>query len=457
MRRDGAPRRQTLIFIIFLTFLAVHACAPRADDFLGRRPPKGQIEKLTRRTTASMNSVETGRPIPYGHGVRGEQVRPANPAYDRTAPGEDPYFDRRLPSASDGTYTHEPAQTFNVALILPLSGDYAMLGRQMLQAAQLALFNLKDPAVNIMPYDDKSDPVTGAQAFREAQKHDVDAVLGPLFRPVADAVSDAARGSGVPIVSFSNDTGVTAKGAYAFGMLPQTQYERMANFALSQRIRDFSLLAPNNAYGGAALGATRRALQGRPDVAFSRIELYRDDQYVTPEALRDHIEAALAPLLKGNAAYSALILPETSPRLLEIVRIARELPDFSQKVQIVGDAAWTQNPEIMHAPQLADAWIAMPPQDRQLLFERRFTGAYRQPPGKLASLAYDGVNMLSAIAHRNGGKIIRDADLQRREGFDGILGSYRFSPDRAVRRDMAVYRIDNTGNVILLDAPRGDF
>ncbi|MFO1112681.1 MAG: hypothetical protein U1E35_01975 [Rhodospirillales bacterium] len=49
-------------------------------------------------------------------------------------------------------------QPVKVALLLPLSGRLASLGKAMADAAQMALFDLADPRFQPLPLDDKGRP-----------------------------------------------------------------------------------------------------------------------------------------------------------------------------------------------------------------------------------------------------------------------------------------------------------
>ncbi|MBT5809628.1 MAG: ABC transporter substrate-binding protein, partial [Rhodospirillaceae bacterium] len=74
-----------------------------------------------------------------------------------------------------------PAGEMRVAILLPLSGANATLGRAMLNAAQLSLFELADKNFVLMTYDTRGDANGAAQAAESATRDGAGLILGPLL------------------------------------------------------------------------------------------------------------------------------------------------------------------------------------------------------------------------------------------------------------------------------------
>ena len=80
-----------------------------------------------------------------------------------------------------------------VALLLPLSGANADLGKAMLEAAQLALFTIGSDQLTLIPRDTAGTPDGAAEAARSAIAEGAKLILGPLLADEVEAVKPIAQ------------------------------------------------------------------------------------------------------------------------------------------------------------------------------------------------------------------------------------------------------------------------
>src|SRR4051812_36133710 len=91
-----------------------------------------------------------------------------------------------------------------VAVLLPLSGQEGTLGKQMLDAAQLAVFDFGDEGFTLLSYD--TNAVGGAvAAAQQALSDGAQLLIGPLFAAEVQQVAPVARERGIAVISFSSD------------------------------------------------------------------------------------------------------------------------------------------------------------------------------------------------------------------------------------------------------------
>ena len=90
-------------------------------------------------------------------------------------------------------------QRERVGLLLPLSGQNRQLGQSMLNAAQMALFDLGDDSFQLIPRDTKGTPGGASEAARDAIAEGAQLILGPLYSSSVGAVRPAVRpAAGMP-------------------------------------------------------------------------------------------------------------------------------------------------------------------------------------------------------------------------------------------------------------------
>ena len=141
------------------------------------------------------------------------------------------------------------SEAVTVALMLPLSGPDAEAGKALMRAATMALFDAYDPRIKILPLDTQSDPAIAEQKAEEAVAAGVSVVLGPLLSSNVRAVGEKLRGTGIPIVGFSNDSTVAAEGRFVIGFLPEAEVKRVVDHAVGAGLVNFGALVPMGRYG----------------------------------------------------------------------------------------------------------------------------------------------------------------------------------------------------------------
>ncbi|CAN0584390.1 unnamed protein product, partial [Laminaria digitata] len=114
------------------------------------------------------------------------------------------------------------ANRTRVALLLPLSGPRADLGRAVLDAAKLALFDVADGDFELRPYDTAATEAGAAAAAISAVADGVKLVIGPVFSAAVRGATPIIRDAGLNMLAFSNNRDVAGPGVYLSGLFPDS-------------------------------------------------------------------------------------------------------------------------------------------------------------------------------------------------------------------------------------------
>lgn len=343
-----------------------------------------------------------------------------------------------------------------IAVIIPLSGSNADLGKSMMDAAQLALFDLGNPDIELLPLDSKSTPEGAREAAREAINKGASLVLGPVFTDTTQAAAEVI-GDKIPILSFSNNTALTRRNVYLLGFIPEQQIERVVEFAERQGIRQFSALAPRDSFGEVSLSALRSALSGSP----KRIERYNALDATVSNAIErliardvpiEYPESVSLPLTEPKT--EAILLPEGGRTAISLAsRIFRHGND-SGRFRLLGSGQW-DDVQLLKEQKLYGSWFASSAPNTGNMFEQHFKKTFGYEPIRIASLAYDGVALAAFLASKSSDPTqpFRRSDITSSDGFSGINGVFRIRKDGRSERALAVIEITRRGFEVLDPAP----
>src|SRR5690606_21261246 len=144
-----------------------------------------------------------------------------------------------------------------VALLVPLSGNNAAVGRSIANATTMALLDTNADNLRITTYDTATGAGTAAaRAISDGNK----LILGPLLREDVSPVLTRARPAGVPLVTFSNDTSTAEPDVFVMGHVPEQSIARTVGYARSQGARRFAALIPDGDYGRRAADALSQSV-----------------------------------------------------------------------------------------------------------------------------------------------------------------------------------------------------
>ena len=98
------------------------------------------------------------------------------------------------------------------------------------------------------------------------------------------------------------------------------------------------------------------------------------------------------------------------------------------KTQILGTGIWN-DPRVMKLPALQGAWFAAPESAGFNAFAERYRAKFNADPTRLATLSYDAVSLVAALARTQGAQRFAEKALTNPSGFNGADGVFRFRPD----------------------------
>lgn len=336
----------------------------------------------------------------------------------------------------------KPATT-KIVVLLPLSGQSAALGRTLLNAAEMALFDIADERLELVPRDTGGTPQAAAAAAQRAISEGAAAIIGPLFAPEAAAVRPIAAAAGVEMLTFTTDRRLASPGSHVLGLAPGDQIDRIIGFARAGGAARLAVLAPRNPYGDVATAAAQESA-GRYGAQIVRVERY--DPNLTDLSVPAQALAQLTP--PPQAAFIA----DGGQPAQAMARAVREAG--LQQTQLLGAGLWDE-PGLGSEPALVGGRFAAPDPAARADFESRYKALFGEKPHRIATLAYDAAALAATVARR-GATLGKPLDRSALTSFDynGADGPMRLQGNGSTRRGLAVLEITPEGARVVDPAPR---
>jgi branched-chain amino acid transport system substrate-binding protein len=334
-----------------------------------------------------------------------------------------------------------------VALLVPLSGKNASLGQSMLNAAQMALFDVGYTNFELLPRDTKGTAEGAATAAAEAVQNGAQLVLGPIFAEEVRAAKPAIQGAGLNMIAFSTSWDLADQSTFVMGFLPFDQIERIVTYAAAQNINRIGLIVPASDYGRTVIPAYQ-TMASRSGITTAQALTVPSDPAAATVAVRQFAQGLQADAifmpLGGNAAASISgTLTQSGLSQQQVRRLGTGLFD---------------DPMLATRPEMDGSWFAAPAPTMRANFQNRFLQTYNYPAPRLATLAYDATALAASLAQRgfeSGNAPAFDrASITNPNGFAGLDGIFRFRQNSLAERGLAVLEYKH-GQISVLDpAPK---
>jgi ABC-type branched-subunit amino acid transport system substrate-binding protein len=336
------------------------------------------------------------------------------------------------------------AGQIKVGLVLPLSaiGNAGFAAQAMKNAGDMALAEFNNTTIQLLVKDDAGTPPGAQQAAQQAVQQGAEIVLGPLFAPSVQAAAQVTRPRNIPMIAFSTDTNIAAAGVYLLSFLPESDVDRIVDYAMANGKRSFGALVPDTPYGSVVDAEFRQAV-GRKGGRVVGLEHYPVD--------RQQMQAAVARIAAAAREMDAVFVPDGAETLPAVVQSLSANGFDLRRIQLLGTGLW-DDPRVFADPGVQGGWFAAPDSAGYRNFVGRYRRRFGQDPVRTSTLAYDAVSLVAKLAgtpRRFAAEVLTNPS-----GFSGIDGIFRFRSDGTNQRGLAVLRVTSAGGEVISPAPR---
>ncbi len=452
LKRPSITAASTLFGLLgAVATVVIGGCSSQSQLETGANAPAG-----TTRSADGKNRSADGQPMWSDGSPSGSAAASvASGAVDRSP--IDPLATADASIASPGTSGVPNAapisgRGFKVALLLPLGGfdQTAVISKGMKQAVELALFEAERSDVQLIVKDDKGTPEGARAAAEEAVKEGAEVILGPLLGRTVPGAAAVARASNMPVLAFSNDRTVAGNGVYVLGFSPEQDADRVVDYAARHNKQRFAALVPNDAYGS-VIGDAFKAAVAKAGGSVVAFETYPAGANAMIGPSRRIVEAARAAEGTGTP-IDAVFLPGGQDVLPQLGPLLTYSGFDAGKVKLIGSGAW-EFATLGSNDAFIGGWYPGPDPAGWRTFQAKFTKNFGQSPPRVASIAYDAMQLAMSLSSQPTGQRFTTANLTRPGGFTGVDGPFRLTVNGYVERSLAILEVQKIGSQVIEAAP----
>ena len=313
-----------------------------------------------------------------------------------------------------------------IALLLPLSGKQENLGKQLFDAAQLALYDLDNTKIHLVLVDNKKNT---DKIITILLKEKINIVLGDVSNKKTTSFYKAIQDSGITMLSLSSKiTSVNLQNIYYIGFMKKDMIKAILSYLAPLDYKEILVVLPENQYGKII---EKMFNEEEGDRIKHSILWYGIDGKNNDKIFKE-ISTKQADGLKRTA----LILGDDIKTVINHIKVF-------QKIQGLSIITWDLTEESLETIRSIPAKILTAEYKLDKDFKKKFIENFGYTPSRLSSIIYDGVIIINSLGEKKEGAIeFTPSLLLKKEGFDTINGHLSFEPDGSNIREVKILTVD---------------
>ena len=135
------------------------------------------------------------------------------------------------------------SEKIKIGLVIPLSGENKELGESVLKSVRLAINDINDDKILIIPKDNKDDPDQTLKVSNELYNEGIKIIIGPIFKK--NTLKLDKLNNDLIFLSFTNKVNNSKRNIISAGVNSISQFNAIKKFQILNGIERSYLFSPN--------------------------------------------------------------------------------------------------------------------------------------------------------------------------------------------------------------------
>ena len=355
----------------------------------------------------------------------------------------------------------ENKKFLKIGLLAPLTGEYSELGNSLLYSLQLALDEINDKDVYIIPRDAGfNDEKKLETAINELKKKEVNIIIGPLTNNEFDKVR---KHSDVIFISPSNISPEFSQNIISVGVSLESQLVTLVNFIEEQKKRKTVIMFPENEYTKFIESKLKKLdlknikifkYSSDPQVLTGEIEILTNySQRKRKLELRKKIfedkedEQSIKELERleqlytlGDVNFDSVIIIDFGNSLKSVLTSLVYTDVNQEKVLFTTVNQWFDE-SIFYENTIKSLYYPSINYKEFKKYNEKYFNKFSSYPNEITILTYDALGLIY-YAWKKNGKLSSVNDFLFKSKIQGKIGTFSFKEGK-VNQELEIYKTEN--------------
>ncbi|MBR3930072.1 MAG: penicillin-binding protein activator [Alphaproteobacteria bacterium] len=367
----------------------------------------------------------------------------------------------------------DPGITHQMAVLLPLSGQNASVGRTIRTSVEMAVLQNAPSSLTVSFYDSNND-LTGTLSKIYASNPEI--IIGPVFSSDAQLVRDTKPGD-IPVLSFTSDATAIGDGVMTTNFMPTNGIETIVQEMQHDGINRFIIMAPDTESGHlmagtaksaadiynlpligifyytekdpdsikntgltASMNNTRRAAHTRARQVLSDILINERITALEKSNLAMQLDKLSKTETIGNIPYDGVLFLGNGDDTKSLASYLRYYDVSADDARFYGTTMWDGSGLASDLTMSGAKFTTMPEMNPE--FIKKYSNLAGHTPNRLAAFGYDATNIAIGMIYSDKSTV---GYLLDPSGYIGTDGLFRLTPHGASERGLRIMQLDGSG------------
>ena len=352
------------------------------------------------------------------------------------------------------------AEKIKIGLIVPLSGEYKLIGKSIVRSVRLAVNKINDRKIEIIPRDTKSNPEETLKVSQELQNLGVKIIIGPVFNENVKYLNQINE---VTFLSFTNKIYGNPKNVISSGVNAISQINTIKKFQKKFGLERSVFLIPNSDYKNEieeAIKSTKIKLKEKfiydidPTLLTSQIENLTRYK-IRQQNLKDEInrienseeinkDSKIEKLKKkdtlGGINFDSVIIGDFDENLKSVATSLLYTDVSSKRISYITLNQWFDE-SLMKETNLQPIYFPSINKENYDEFKKLYYKNYEEHPNQISFLSYDLIGLVYFLIYKNNFEL-NEKIFYNKNKFKGKIGIFEIDKNN-ITHQLNFYSVED--------------
>tara|TARA_Y100000816_G_scaffold289750_1_gene276854 strand:- start:2726 stop:3877 length:1152 start_codon:yes stop_codon:yes gene_type:complete len=357
-------------------------------------------------------------------------------------------------------FASENDERLKVGLLAPLSGEYKELGNSLLYSLQMALDEINDKKIIIIPRDAGfKDKKKLNSAIKEIIDKGAKVIIGPISN---EDFNEVKKYSSVTFISPSNITPEFSNNIISVGISLESQLNAINNFLIKQKKSKTVIMYPENKYTNLVEKKLNKIninhfkkfkYSANPETLTGEIEVLtnysqrKKNLELRKKMFADKEDAESVKQLEkldqlytlGEVNFDSVIIIDFGNSLKSVLTSLVYTDVNQDKVLFTTVNQWFDE-SIFYENTIRNLYYPSIDQKEFKKYNNKYFKRFKTYPNEITILTYDALGLIY-YAWKKNGKIDSINDFSFKTKIKGKIGTFSFN-NRVVTQELNIYKTD---------------
>ncbi len=351
-------------------------------------------------------------------------------------------------------------EKIKIGLIVPLSGEYAYIGKSILKSTRMALDKINDERITIIPKDTKANPIDTLKVSNELYNNGIKIIIGPVFNESNKYLDELNE---VTFLSFTNKIRNNPKNVISAGVNAISQINTIKKYLSENNLNNTIFLVPETEYKKEIEEAIEKS-----NLMLKEKFIYSKDPTLLTKQIEDltryqqrkeNLETEIKRIENSNTFnknkkidelkkkdtlgfinFDSVIIADFSESLKSVATSLLYTDVSSKRIKYITLNQWFDE-SLLKETSLHPIYFPSINKDNFELFQREYIQNFKNTPNQISFLSYDLIGLVYYLLINN--------DLENNENlfikknkFKGKIGIFEINK-KTITHQLNFYEIQD--------------